>query len=91
MLVYPLLDAIVTSWATNTVEGSDFLRGNVTNDVDGTEGRVVPLFVWQRISAAFLVGTVLSVAYPMWLYRRRGNTEQNAGDKQGLKAPGSHP
>ena len=91
MLVYPLLDMIVTSWATNEVQESDFLRGNITNDVEETEGRVVPLFVWQRISAAFLVGTVLSVAYPVWLYRRRCNTEQSAGDKQGLEAPGSHP
>jgi hypothetical protein len=81
MLVYPLLDAIVTSWATDTVEDSDFVRGNITNEVEKTEGRVVPLFVWQRISAVFLVGSVLSVAYPVWLYRRRSHT----------KPPESHP
>ena len=97
MLVYPLLNTIVTSWAATTAEGSDPLVANTTGAEGGSEGSVVPFFVWREISAAFLVGTMLSVAYPLWLYRRRethrddrerqGQHEEVVGDEQARTHP----
>ena len=67
VLVYPLLDAIVTAWAVEpAVAEAEGMQ---------SQGAVVPFFVWQRISAMFLLGTALSVSYPVWLYRKAKSDE----------------
>lgn len=71
MLVYPLLGAIVTSWTTaDVLEVPVSLHANATNEIEENRSVVVPFWVWRQLSAVFLGATMLSVAYPAWLYRR---------------------
>lgn len=65
MLVYPFMNAIVTPWTANATHVA-YREG---------ETGVVPFFVWRQINVGFLVATMVSVAYPAWLYRRDRRTK----------------
>ena len=91
MLVYPLLDSIVTSWAAATTEESESLHANITDVEEDASGSVVPFSVWRPISAAFLIGTILSGVYPAWLYHRGNLNSATTADKSARRPPNSHP
>eukprot|EP01050_Picozoa_sp_SAG11_P013760 SAG11_NODE_1629_length_4547_cov_2.310701_3_plen_138_part_00 len=76
MLIYPLATWIIADATGDAMILAPEMAASSAGGREDVEATFVPFDVWRRIWGGFLVGTVLSVLYPIWLWRRTQHSRQ---------------